>query len=324
MLRVEAGELDLHAFEALIADGRAALQRDDPAEAAVLMRRAEDLWRGRPLDDLEFEPFARLEVQRLDEIRLLALEDRIEAELALGRHGALSAELTVLTHEYPLRERLRGQLMLALYRSGRQTEALAVYRETGTLLREELGLDPSRVLRELERSILEQDLSLDNGGRAVMTTDTGTAPVCPFKGLEFFDRIDARYFFGRERIVRELIARMADADLVGILGPSGIGKSSLLRAGILSALTAGELPGSASWRQVVMRPGEPPCIQLEHALGSDRMDMVLARVSPGERLVIAVDQLDELFTSCEREDERAAFLERLWMAAHDEERRAVW
>ena len=323
LLRVDDGELDLHAFERLAAEGRAALEHDDSARAAQLLREAEGLWRGRPLADLEFEPFARFEVQRLEELRLLALEDRFDAELALGHHAALCPELATLTSEYPLRERLRGQLMLALYRSDRQADALAVYRQTSDLLREELGLDPSRTLRELERSILEQDFSLDAGARvSTAVRDDGPA-TCPFKGLEFFDRADAGHFFGRERVVAELLARTADSSLVGILGPSGIGKSSLLRAGVLAALSAGELPGSAGWRQVVLRPGEEPCRQLAGALGAEDPGAVLAQLAPGERLVVAVDQLEELFTTCEREDERALFLERLLAAARDDQRRAL-
>jgi WD40 repeat protein/DNA-binding SARP family transcriptional activator len=323
MLRVEAGELDLHAVQGLVREGQAALEQNDPRQAAALLREADELWRGPPLADLEFEPFARFEAQRLEELRLAALEDRIEAELTLGRHAALCAELTTLTGDYPLRERLGGQLMLALYRSGRQAEALAVYRQTGQLLREELGLEPGRALRELERSILKQDSHLDNGGRRSRPTPVGRLAVCPFKGLEFFDRGDASYFFGRERIVADVLARLADSSLVGILGPSGIGKSSLIRAGVLSALRAGELPGSASWRQVLLRPGERPFTQLARVLGSERLDVVLARVSPGERLVLAVDQFEELFTTCESEEERAAFLEQLWVAASDEQNRAL-
>jgi DNA-binding SARP family transcriptional activator len=128
VLRVEDGELDLRAFEQQVAAGRWAFEQEDPGRAAVLLRAAESLWHGRPLADLEFEPFARFEVQRLEACRLAVVEDRIEAELALGRHGALSPELERLVAEHPLRERLRGQLMIALYRSGRQTEALETYR----------------------------------------------------------------------------------------------------------------------------------------------------------------------------------------------------
>jgi DNA-binding SARP family transcriptional activator len=323
LLRVGAGELDLERFEALSGDGRAALERGDAVRAARLLRKAEGLWRGRPLADLEFEPFARLEIQRLEELRLLTVEDRIEAELALGRHADLCAELAALTSEYPLRERLRGQLMLALYRSERRADALAVYRQTSEMLRDELGLDPSRTLRELERSILNQDASLDRSRGVLVATRAEPPKVCPFKGLEYFDISDAEYFCGRERLAGELLARAAESHLVGLVGPSGIGKSSLLRAGLLAALARGALPGSNAWRQVVMRPGERPHHQLTRGLGAREIDAALSELAPGERLVIAVDQLEELFTSCERTDEAAAFVEQLCAAASDVHRRAL-
>ena len=161
LLRVEEGELDLQVFERRLADGRQALEQGDPLQAAVMLREAESLWCGRPLADLEFEPFARLEVQRLQELRLLAVEERIDAELALGRHPALCPELEALAAEHPLRERVRGQLMLALYRSGRQADALDVYRAGRSLLVEELALEPGPRLRQLERAILEQDAALE-------------------------------------------------------------------------------------------------------------------------------------------------------------------
>jgi DNA-binding SARP family transcriptional activator len=124
LLRVEPGELDLHVFEQLYAEGRQALEEGDAEKTAAKLRAAEKLWRGRPLADLEFEPFARIEVERLEELRLAALEGRIEAELALGRDPELVPELESLVAEHPLRERLRSQLMLALYRCGRQADAL--------------------------------------------------------------------------------------------------------------------------------------------------------------------------------------------------------
>ena len=125
------------------------------------------LWRGEPLADFAYERFAQREIARLREARLVALEDRIEADLALGGDGQLIGELESLVASNPLQERLRGQLMLALYRGGRQADALAVYRQTSVLLREELGLEPGRVLQELERSILEHDTSLDGGSTRV-------------------------------------------------------------------------------------------------------------------------------------------------------------
>ena len=160
-LRVEDGELDLQVFEQRVTDGRRALEQGDPGRAAVLLREAESLWRGRPLADLEFERFARFEIQRLEACRLAAVEERIEAELALGRHGALCPELEQLVAEHPLRERLRGQLMLALYRSGRQAEALEIYRAGHSLLAEELAVEPGPHLKQLQLAVLGQDTALD-------------------------------------------------------------------------------------------------------------------------------------------------------------------
>jgi WD40 repeat protein/DNA-binding SARP family transcriptional activator len=322
VLHVMPGELDLDTFERLLAKGRTALEGGDPARAAAALREGEALWRGRPLADLEFEPFARLEAERLEELRLVAVEERIEAELELGRDAALVPELEALVAEHPLQERLRGQLMVALYRAGRQADALASYRQTSELFREELGLAPSPSLQKLERSILEQDASLD--GAARVAPDRAASPaVCPFKGLAFFDRADAEYFCGRERLASDVLARLVESTLVGIVGSSGIGKSSLLRAGVLPALSAGVLPGSASWRQLLLRPGEHPCEELRRALQGERLARALGGLSPGERIVIAVDQLEELFTVCQREGERAAFLEKLAEAARDRERRAL-
>jgi DNA-binding SARP family transcriptional activator len=157
VIRLAPEQLDLHRFERLTDEA-------GPAEARLavgLLREALGLWRGEALADLAFEPFARPAIDRLEEIRLAALERRVEADLALGRHVEATAELEQLVAEHPLRERLRGQLMLALYRSGRQAEALDVYRQARAKLVEEFGLEPSARLRELERSILAQDPALD-------------------------------------------------------------------------------------------------------------------------------------------------------------------
>ena len=116
---------------------------------------------------------------------------------------------------------------------------------------------------------------------------------------------------------------LVESSLVGILGSSGIGKSSLLRAGVLPALSAGSLPGSGGWRQVLLRPGTHPRAELGRALDGERLGEALGQLSSGERLVVAVDQLEELFTVCEHEEERAAFLEQLAAAARDPERRAL-
>ncbi len=318
-LAVEAEQVDVGQFEALCAEGRRALAGGDTARARDRLGSALGLWRGEPLADFAYEPFAQAAIGRLKEARLAALEDRLDADLAAGINGELIPEIESLVVANPLQERLRGQLMVALYRAGRQADALSVYREASELLREELGLEPSRRLQELERSILEQDASLD----AVTCGPAETAAVCPFKGLAFFDRADAKYFCGRERLVSDLLAWLVESTMLGILGPSGIGKSSLLRAGVLPALSAGVLPGSAGWRQVLLRPGEHPVAGLRSALHGSRLDDPLEQLAPGERMVIAVDQLEELFTVCEADAERSAFLEQLAAAACDPERRAL-
>lgn len=161
MLRIEPADLDLARFEQLVAEGRAALAAGDPETGAACLREALDLWRGEPLEGAEVEPPALAEVERLAEERLAALADWIEAELQLGRHDFVVGELEALAAANPLHERLTCQLMLALYRAGRQADALEVYRRTRELLVEELGIEPGPALHALERAILVQDTSLE-------------------------------------------------------------------------------------------------------------------------------------------------------------------
>jgi WD40 repeat protein/DNA-binding SARP family transcriptional activator len=319
VLELEPEQLDAVRFERLLADGRSLLADGDHAGASARLREGLALWRGPPLADLGAVEDVQPEVRRLEELRLLAEMERVDAELALGRAAEVVAPLERLISQAPLQERLRAQLMLALYRSGRQADALAAYREACALLREELGLMPGAALRELEHMILHHDAGLE--AERSEPPPPG-AVLCPFKGLAAFEGSDADFFCGRERVVSELIARLAEWPLVGILGPSGIGKSSLLRAGVLPALRAGALPGSTGWRQVLLRPGEQPCAELERALGGP-VRTVLAGLGVQERIVVAVDQLEELFTACQRESERREFLERLVTAAGDEERRVL-
>jgi DNA-binding SARP family transcriptional activator len=158
VLRARPDEVDLGRFEALADEAREA---PEPGRRAHLLRRALGLWRGPALGEFRREPFARAAGQRLEELRLAALQQRIEAELALGGHEELLDELAALVGEEPLREGPRRQLMLALYRSGRQAEALASYREGRHLLVEQLGIEPSPALQELERAILRHDAALD-------------------------------------------------------------------------------------------------------------------------------------------------------------------
>jgi WD40 repeat protein/DNA-binding SARP family transcriptional activator len=295
LLRVDSGELDLERFEQLVAEGHEALAIGDSAGAAEALRSAERLWEGRPLADLEFEQFARVEVERLEELRLAAVEERIDAELVLGRQLALVSELETLTAEHPYRERFRAQLMLALYRSGRQAEGLDVYRQTRALLTDELGLEPGTELQELQRAILVQDPSLTLSFDGDVARPHVVRDVCPFKGLAPFEVADEEFFFGRERLVDELVGRLQDAPLLAIVGASGSGKSSLLRAGLLPALGR---------EYALVRPGDSlPAI--------------------GEMPVVAVDQFEEIFAGAISEADRREFVGRLVEAAWDPERRTL-
>jgi ABC-type branched-subunit amino acid transport system substrate-binding protein/DNA-binding SARP family transcriptional activator len=161
LLMIDDDQLDLRRFERRVADGRALLASGDASGAAERIREGLGLWRGRPLADLENEPLAAEVTRELDESWLAAIELRMEAELATGRHGELVSELAALVRRHPLREKLRAQLMLALYRSGRQADALDAFDAGRRVLGEELGLEPGTRLRELQAQILAQDATLD-------------------------------------------------------------------------------------------------------------------------------------------------------------------
>jgi DNA-binding SARP family transcriptional activator/pimeloyl-ACP methyl ester carboxylesterase len=170
LLEVHEGELDLARFERLLDEGRASLTSGEPAQAASQLREALGLWRGPALAEFS-EPFAAREGTRLDELRITALEWRIEADLALGHHDEVVGELEALIGSHPLRERLRSQHLLALYRSGRQAEALASYQAFRRSLDDELGIEPTSALKQLELSILRQDPGLElQSARATVPT----------------------------------------------------------------------------------------------------------------------------------------------------------
>ena len=184
LLQVEPGQLDRDRFEALLGRAREDRAQGNAEGAAVLLREALALWRGPTLADFRYEPFAQSEIARLEELRLVALEARIDLDLAGGRAGDLVSELEVLVAAHPLRERFRGQLMLALYRSGRQAEALAAYQEARRVLVEELGIEPGPELQRLERQILRQEPALDTPAPANTARDgRGTETAVPVREM---------------------------------------------------------------------------------------------------------------------------------------------
>ena len=189
--------------------------------------------------------------------------------------------------------------------------------------------DLSEVEAELTGKVIDLQVARERAdalsGPATPTRLTAEG-VCPFKGLASFEPIDADYFFGRERLVAELVARLVGTGFLGIVGPSGSGKSSVLRAGLLPALAGGVLPGSEGWRRLLLRPGERPLEELRRVLVSGAKDPLaeaLDTLPSGARLLLAVDQLEEVFTACRSDVERAAFADTLARAATDPDGRAV-
>jgi len=209
LLHVEPEELDLARFERLCAQARGR----EPEAAAAALGEALGLWRGAPLADFAYEAFAQGEIARLEELRLGAIEQRIEAELALGRHAELVGELEALVGEHPLRERLREQQILALYRCRRQAEALEAYRQARQVLVEELGIEPSPALKELEKAVLSQDSGLAVPARPERAPTNLPSPPTPL--------------IGRERELAELVELVSQTRLVTLTGPGGSGKTRL-------------------------------------------------------------------------------------------------
>jgi WD40 repeat protein/DNA-binding SARP family transcriptional activator len=327
VLRLDPSQLDADRFERAVDAAVAALAEGRAADAARGLQAALTLWRGPALADFVADDFAQPAIGRLEELRLVALEQRIAAELAAGADGALVPELQALVGSHPLRERLRGLLMLALYRGGRQAEAVEAYHETRRILGDELGIEPSLELRDLLTQILRQDPSLARNGSA-------TTPIVrvrnPYKGLRPFLEADADDFFGRELLTTQLVERAVTDRFVAVVGPSGSGKSSVVRAGVVPALR------ERGFRVVEVTPGAYPLEELEAALlriaenppaslleqlASDERGLLRAvkRVLPGDasELLLVLDQLEELFTLVGDERVREHYLASIECAVRD-------
>ncbi len=314
-LAVPPEQVDAAEFERLVGVARAAAAGGDPEQGAAVLREALRLWRGPALADVADAPFAAGPVARLEELRLAATEDRIETDLALGRGTELAPELEELTAAYPLRERLRGQLMRALYLAGRQGDALTVYQETRDLLADQLGVDPSPALSDVHLAILRADPSLGaaagNGGRPSVPAAPVAAAAAPRRG-----NLPAQLtsFVGRDEELNRVAKLLDEARLVTLTGPGGTGKTRLaieaaarladqspdgmwfvplapvrdamdVPQAVLSALGVAEAPRPTDtvWPIVL-----PPLDRLTDALASQQLVLVLDNC---EHLIAAVADL---------------------------------
>jgi DNA-binding SARP family transcriptional activator len=237
VLHVEAGELDLERFERLLAEARHAESR----ERAAKLRSALALWRGPPLVEFPTEPFAQYEITRLEEERLTALEDRIDVDLELGEHVALVPELESLVDRFPLRERIWAQLMLALYRTARQADALATYRRAHRIFADELGVGPGLELRELQRAILVQEPALDDPEHRLGWTLERAAAILPGEPRE---RAESLYEYAlalhRTGERRRGISTLEAAERLAVAaGEHGLAERARLYLSYLSIWTEG-------------------------------------------------------------------------------------
>lgn len=237
LLEVGPGELDAEVFAGAVRDGSRALEEGDPVRASEMLAQALELWRGPPLAEVAFEDFARGEIRRLEELAVVALETRIDADLRLGRHAELVPELEGLLAEQPTRERIAGELMTALYRSGRQTNALEVYQRTRAHLAEQLGLEPGPALRRLQEQILKQVRSLqanplgDQGTAARGAEERQEKVNALLRPLES-PPIPPTPTIGRREDMDGLggLLTSSETRLVTLTGPGGVGKTRLALA----------------------------------------------------------------------------------------------
>ncbi len=286
-LEVAPDAVDVHRFERRVADGRAAAAAGSPERAVELLTAAEALWRGDALAEFAYETFASVEVARLGELRVAAAEERLDLQLRLGRHPAVVGDLEALVVAHPLRERLRGLLMVALYRAGRQADALAVYQDARRTLGEELGLDPGPELRQLEAAVLAHDPVLDgpappsargerSGRRA--TLPTSLTPLV-----------------GRDGELGDLGRLLDDHRFVTLVGPGGVGKTRLA----LELARAREASLGAGACLVELAPvGDPAGVRAAIATALDLPDPGRLAEMIGERqLLLVLDNCEHVITT---------------------------
>ena len=301
LLSLASGELDAEVFQDLVQAGWRALEAGEPASAAEALTQALGLWRGPPLAEVAFEDFAQPEIRRLEELRLEALEARIDAGLRLGRHEQMIGELERLLAEHPSRERFAAELMLALYRCCRQAEALAVYQRTRAHLAHELGLEPGPALQAMQEQVLRQDPEIDLRHEVVADTRSVIAgehrtrrerligpPLVPTSTI------------GRQREIKAVceLLESREAQLVTLTGPGGVGKTRV-------ALTAAHamqasIPQGVGWVELagVARPQDvAPAIARTLGLrtpAGESVSAALCRHLDGRRLLLVIDNFEHV------------------------------
>lgn len=312
-LETQSDSVDALDFADRVGEAR---QMADAISRRFAMRDALELWHGAAYDDVGYVDAFRPEIARLDELKLVAIGEQLAADIETGPASAAIPSLEALVREHPLQERFRALLMVALYRSGRQTDALRVFEDARRYLATEVGLDPGPELRTLEQRILDQDPSLDGGQPLIELKQRRSDLANPYRGLRPFDEESGSSFYGREAVVRRLrdeLDRVGVPRLVIVTGASGSGKSSVVRAGLVPALrdegwtTQTVVAGAHSVEDIEAAIGAAPRLvvvdQFEHGLGdastADELLGVVASAAithDGPWIVITVraDYLDPL------------------------------
>ena len=330
-IRVSSDTLDTLDFETRVVEARKR-SVSEPGGAAAHLEAALGLWRGPAFDDFPDQPALQVEAARLEELRLAVVEELMQTRLSAGQHADVIVELERLTRDHPYREELRALHMIALYRSGRQADALRAYQATRDVLGEELGIVPSPRLRRLEEQILLQDPDLDPAHeRSDVVPPSNRWAENPYLGLRAFREVDHARFFGQDHLVDRLVARVvSEAPFTALVGPSGSGKSSAVQAGLIPRLRRdhpevlvalmqpGSQPYSVLEASLSQLPGVDPrsLAQLSARGASGLLECVTQSFDSSSRLLLVVDQFEELFTMVDH-SEASRFLALLAHAADD-------
>jgi len=329
VLQTGTEAVDARRFERLVGEAISAMGNGDEAGASAAAGSALGLWGGSPLADFAYDEFAQRDIERLTELHQRAVGVLCEVHVSDGRPLEAVPMLRDAVRDDPLREEPRRLLMLALFAGGRQAEALREFRDYRDTLVEETGLDPSPDLLRLEEQILLRDPSLVL--QVEESASVRTEERNPYKGLRAFGEADATDFFGRDELIERLLVA-STSPLTAVVGPSGSGKSSVVRAGLIPILRQGAQSGSHDWTVVTFLPGRHPfaefdaTIQRVSGLATEASDpnddtaitRSILRSLPTESglMLLVVDQFEELFTLAD-ESTRRAFLRNLVTAVDD-------